>query len=105
MQSLDDLYSTLEDSRALCLECSESSIIRTTEECELLCMEIRDFMEGLNIKVKEDILVLLVNKQAMDEATKGEGYRSHLVYTEDTDEDEKTRVVINSILVLDGLPR
>ena len=43
-----------------------------TPECLLLYDEIQDFFEGLNMKVNEQIPLLLVERQALNEAMKAE---------------------------------
>lgn len=62
---------TLDDGRRLCLECLNSSIMDTTE-CQPLYLDIREFYEGLNMKVHQQIPLLLVERQALNEAMEGE---------------------------------
>lgn len=43
-----------------------------TNECQPLYLEIREFYEGLNMKVEQQIPMLLVERQALNEAREGE---------------------------------
>ena len=71
IQSKDVLYVTLEDGRKLCLECLQTSIL-DTGECQPLYHEIRDFYEGLNMKISQQVPMLLVERNALNEAIEGE---------------------------------
>lgn len=70
-QSKDAIYISLEDGRKLCLECLDSAIM-DTGECQPLYHEIRDFYEGMNMKIEQQIPMLLVQRQALNEAMEGE---------------------------------
>ncbi|ERN17606.1 hypothetical protein AMTR_s00059p00161610 [Amborella trichopoda] len=76
MEPRDTKYVTLDDGRKLCLECLDSSIMDTSE-CQPLYMEIQDFYEGLNMKVEQQIPLLLVERQALNEAMEGEKSGTH----------------------------
>lgn len=71
MQPVDARYLVLEDGRKLCLECLDSSIM-DTHECQPLYLEIQEFYEGLNMKVEQQVPLLLVERQALNEAMEGE---------------------------------
>ncbi|KAK9749905.1 hypothetical protein RND81_02G159400 [Saponaria officinalis] len=71
MEPRDTKYLVLDDGRKLCLECLDSSIM-DTNECQPLYIEIREFYEGLNMKVEQQIPLLLVERQALNEAMEGE---------------------------------
>ena len=71
MQSRDTKYLLLDDGRKLCLECLDSSIM-DTHECQPLYLEIQEFYEGLNMKLEQQIPMLLVERQALNEAMEGE---------------------------------
>ena len=71
IQSKDVLYVALEDGRKLCLECLQTSIM-DTGECQPLYHEIRDFYEGLNMKISQQVPMLLVERHALNEAIEGE---------------------------------
>lgn len=43
-----------------------------THECQPLYLAIREFYEGLNMKVDQQIPLLLVERQALNEAMEGE---------------------------------
>jgi hypothetical protein len=43
-----------------------------THECQPLYFEIREFYEGLNMKVEQEIPLLLVERPALNEAMEGE---------------------------------
>ena len=43
-----------------------------TSECQPLYLEIQEFYEGLNMKVEQQIPLLLVERQALNEAMEGE---------------------------------
>ncbi|CAL1408861.1 unnamed protein product [Linum trigynum] len=76
MESTDTKYLSLDDGRKLCLECLDSSIM-DTHECQPLYFEIREFYEGLNMKVEQDVPMLLVERQALNEAMEGEKNGHH----------------------------
>eukprot|EP00249_Psilotum_nudum_P012747 c23959_g1_i3 orf=1072-1527(+) len=48
-----------------------------TDECQPLYHEIRDFYEGMNMKVEQQIPMLLVERQALNEAMEGEKEGHH----------------------------
>lgn len=70
-QPTDTQYVTLDDGRKLCLECLDSAIMDTSE-CQTLYLDIQEFYEGLNMKVEQQIPLLLVERQALNEAMEGE---------------------------------
>ncbi|KAL8167642.1 hypothetical protein V2J09_009141 [Rumex salicifolius] len=76
MEPRDAQYLVLDDGRKLCLECLDSSIM-DTHECQPLYLEIQDFYEGLNMKVEQQIPMLLVERQALNEAMEGEKNGHH----------------------------
>ena len=43
-----------------------------TYECQPLYLEIQEFYEGLNMKVEQQVPMLLVERQALNEAMEGE---------------------------------
>lgn len=53
------------------MECLNSSIM-DTPECQHLYMDIQEFFEGLNMKVEQQIPLLLVERQALNEALEAE---------------------------------
>lgn len=71
MQPIDTKYLSLDDGRKLCLECLDSAIM-DTHECQPLYLEIQEFYEGLNMKVEQQVPLLLVERQALNEAMEGE---------------------------------
>lgn len=70
-QSWDAKFSVLNDGRKLCLECLDSAIM-DTDECQPLFLDIQEFFEGLNMKIKQQVPLLLVDKQALVKALYGE---------------------------------
>ncbi|XP_073061425.1 protein DA1-related 1-like isoform X2 [Primulina eburnea] len=76
MEQVDCRYLILDDGRKLCLECLDSSIM-DTHECQPLYLEIQEFYEGLNMKVEQQIPMLLVERQALNEAMEGEKIGHH----------------------------
>lgn len=76
VESMDSQYISLGDGRKLCLECLDSSIM-DTGECQPLYHEIRDFYEGMNMRIKQQIPMLLVERQALNEAMEGEKEGHH----------------------------
>ncbi|XP_061972853.1 protein DA1-related 1-like isoform X2 [Populus nigra] len=72
----DTRYISLDDGRKLCLECLDSAIM-DTHECQPLYFEIRKFYEGLNMKVEQEIPLLLVERPALNEAMEGEKNGHH----------------------------
>ena len=71
MKSWNTRYYVLEDGRTLCLECMESAIM-DTGDCQPLYHAIRDYYEGMNMKIDQQIPMLLVERQALNEAIVGE---------------------------------
>ncbi|XP_027359801.1 protein DA1-related 1-like [Abrus precatorius] len=76
MEPRDAKYLLLDDGRKLCLECLDSSIM-DTHECQPLYLEIQEFYEGLNMKLEQQIPMLLVERQALNEAMEGEKHGHH----------------------------
>ncbi|ESQ34875.1 hypothetical protein EUTSA_v10007382mg [Eutrema salsugineum] len=64
-------YVELNDGRKLCLECLDSAVMDTSQ-CEPLHLQIEEFYEGLNMKVEQEVPLLLVERQALNEAREGE---------------------------------
>ncbi|KAF9674677.1 hypothetical protein SADUNF_Sadunf10G0151800 [Salix dunnii] len=71
LESWDARYYSLEDGRRLCLECMESAIM-DTGDCQPLYHAIRDYYEGMIMKLDQQIPMLLVQRQALNEAIVGE---------------------------------
>ncbi|XP_062101339.1 protein DA1 isoform X2 [Humulus lupulus] len=71
MEPRDTRYVTLNDGRKLCLECLDSAIMETSG-CQPLYLDIQEFYEGLNMKVEQQVPLLLVERQALNEAREGE---------------------------------
>ena len=69
-QPTDTTYVILDDGRKLCLECLDSSIMDNSE-CQPLFLDIQDFYEGLNMKIIIQAPLLLVERQALNEAMEG----------------------------------
>ncbi|KAK8995642.1 hypothetical protein V6N11_075907 [Hibiscus sabdariffa] len=76
MEPVDTKYISLDDGRKLCLECLDSAIM-DTHECQPLYLEIQEFYEGLNMKVEQQVPLLLVERQALNEAMEGEKNGHH----------------------------
>ncbi|XP_071739420.1 protein DA1-related 1-like [Rutidosis leptorrhynchoides] len=76
MEPRDTKYLSLDDGRKLCLECLDSAIM-DTHECQPLYLEIQDFYEGLNMKIEQQVPLLLVERQALNEAMEGEKHGHH----------------------------
>ncbi|KAJ0040110.1 hypothetical protein Pint_28195 [Pistacia integerrima] len=76
MEPRDARYISLDDGRKLCLECLDSAIM-DTHECQPLYLEIQEFYEGLNMKVEQQVPLLLVERQALNEAMEGEKNGNH----------------------------
>ncbi|OVA17767.1 Dynein light chain [Macleaya cordata] len=81
LESWNARYISLGDCRNLCLECLESAIM-DTGDCQPLYHSIRDYYEGMNMKIDQQIPMLLVERQALNEAIEWEknGHR-HLPET------------------------
>ncbi|KAF8022109.1 hypothetical protein BT93_G2300 [Corymbia citriodora subsp. variegata] len=76
LESWNSTYVSLGDGRRLCLECMESAIM-DTGDCQPLYHAIRDFYEGMNMKLDQQIPMLLVERQALNEAIVGEKNGHH----------------------------
>uniref|UniRef100_A0A1J3D463 Protein DA1-related 3 n=1 Tax=Noccaea caerulescens TaxID=107243 RepID=A0A1J3D463_NOCCA len=70
-------YVMLGDDRWLCLQCMGSSVLMDTYECHSLHLEIREFLEGLFLKVDKEFPLLLVEKQALNKAEEEEKIDHH----------------------------
>lgn len=53
------------------MECLDSAVM-DTGECQPLYHSIRDYYEGMNMKLDQQIPMLLVERQALNEAMEGE---------------------------------
>lgn len=62
---------SLGDDRSLCMECLGSAVM-DTGECQPLYHSIRDYYEGMKMKLDQQIPMLLVERQALNEAMEGE---------------------------------
>ncbi|MCD7460113.1 hypothetical protein HAX54_042905 [Datura stramonium] len=76
MEPRDTRYIALDDGRKLCLECLDSAIMDTSQ-CQPLYCDIQEFYEGLNMKVEQKVPLLLVERQALNEAMDGERHGYH----------------------------
>ncbi|XP_047095143.1 protein DA1-related 1-like [Lolium rigidum] len=76
MEPRESRYVLLDDGRKLCLECLDSAVM-DTNECQPLYLEIQEFYEGLNMKVEQQVPLLLVERQALNEAMEGEKAGHH----------------------------
>lgn len=79
-QPKDIKYITLDDGRKLCLECLYTSIM-DTDECQPVYIDIQEFYEGLNMKVEQQIPLLLVERQGLNEAREVEKMVSDMIFT------------------------
>ncbi|CAH2051005.1 unnamed protein product [Thlaspi arvense] len=71
LESWNAKYVSLGDGRSLCLECMECAVM-DTGDCQPLYHSIRDYYEGMNMKIDQQIPMLLVERQALNEAIVGE---------------------------------
>ncbi|KAJ4813874.1 DA1 [Rhynchospora pubera] len=71
MESRSTKYISLGDGRSLCLECLDSAIM-DTGDCQPLYHSIRDYYEGMNMRIDQQIPMLLVERQALNDAMEGE---------------------------------
>ncbi|KAM1028787.1 hypothetical protein FF1_041332 [Malus domestica] len=71
LESWDARYVSLGDGRSICFECMESAIM-DTDDCQTLYHTIRDYYEGMNMQLDQQIPMLLVERQALNEAIVGE---------------------------------
>ncbi|KMZ69487.1 DA1-related protein 2 [Zostera marina] len=71
MESRSTRYISLGDGRCLCLECLDSAVM-DTGDCQPLYHAIRDYYEGMNMKIDQQIPMLMVERQALNEAMEGE---------------------------------
>lgn len=71
MQPQGTGYIALKDGRKLCLECLDSAIM-DTNECQPLHADILKFYESINMKLDQQVPLLLVERQALNEAREGE---------------------------------
>ncbi|KAH7845487.1 hypothetical protein Vadar_002808 [Vaccinium darrowii] len=67
----DSQYAALDDGCKLCLVCLGAAIL-DTNECQPLYVHIQVFYEGLNMKVEQQVPLLLVERQALNVAMDGE---------------------------------
>ncbi|KAK4771020.1 hypothetical protein SAY87_031552 [Trapa incisa] len=71
MESRGIRYVAHKDGRKLCLECLDS-VIMDTSECQPLHRSILQFYESLDMKIEQHVPLLLVERQALNEAREGE---------------------------------
>ncbi|CAN1163768.1 Protein DA1 [Linum perenne] len=71
MEPQDTGYVPLNDGRKLCLECLDSAVM-DTNQCQPLYNDIQLFYESLDMKVEQYVPLLLVERQALNEAREGE---------------------------------
>ncbi|KAF8018979.1 hypothetical protein BT93_H3760 [Corymbia citriodora subsp. variegata] len=71
MEPRDMRYLSLDDGRKLCLECLDSAIL-DTDVCQPIYLEIQRFYQHMNMKVDQQIPLLLVARQVLNEAMEGE---------------------------------
>ncbi|KAJ3695556.1 hypothetical protein LUZ60_000933 [Juncus effusus] len=76
MEPRDTKYVKLDDGRKICLECLDSAVMDTSE-CQPLYLDIQEFYEGLNMKVEQQVPLLLVERQALNDAMEGEKHGHH----------------------------
>ncbi|KAM7263874.1 hypothetical protein ACFE04_001557 [Oxalis oulophora] len=76
MEPRDTRYILLDDGRKLCLECLDSAIM-DTHECQPLYLEIQGFYDGLNMKVEQQVPLLLVERPALNDAMDVEKHGLH----------------------------
>ncbi|XP_076904784.1 protein DA1-related 2-like [Bidens hawaiensis] len=76
LESVNTRYVPLGDGRSLCLDCMESAIM-DTGDCQPLYHTIRDYYEGMNMKLEQQVPVLLVERQALNEAIVKETHGFH----------------------------
>ncbi|XP_076889409.1 protein DA1-related 2-like [Bidens hawaiensis] len=67
LESVNVRYTSLGDGRSICLECMESAIM-DTGDCQPLYHSIKDYYEGLNMKLDQQIPMLLVESHALNDA-------------------------------------
>ncbi|CAM0875817.1 unnamed protein product [Alopecurus aequalis] len=103
MEPKDIKYITLDDGRKLCLECLYTSIM-DTEECQPVYIDIQEFYEGLNMKVEQQIPLLLVERQALNEAREAEKMGHHLPETRGLclSEEQIVRVILRRPIIGPG---
>ncbi|KAF7850177.1 hypothetical protein BT93_L5795 [Corymbia citriodora subsp. variegata] len=71
MESREMQYVALDDGRKLCLECLDSAIMDTSQ-CQPLYHSIHKFYDNMNMKVAQQVPLLLVERQALNDAREGE---------------------------------
>lgn len=71
MEPRETGYIALNDGRKLCLECLDSAIMDTSE-CQPLYSDIQKFYESLHMRLEQQVPLLLVERQALNEAREGE---------------------------------
>ncbi|VFQ65710.1 unnamed protein product [Cuscuta campestris] len=76
MEPHETKYVALDDGRKLCLECLDCSIT-DTNQCQPLYLDIQKFYEGLSMKLHQEVPLLLVERQALNEAMDGGKHGHH----------------------------
>nr|XP_018686392.1 PREDICTED: protein DA1-related 2-like isoform X2 [Musa acuminata subsp. malaccensis] len=71
MESRSTRHISLGEGRSLCMECLDSAIM-DAGDCQALYHSIRDYYEGLYMRIDQQIPMLLVERQALNEAIEGE---------------------------------
>lgn len=76
MEPRETRYVALKDGRKLCPECFDSAVM-DTNKCQPLYLGIQEFYVALNMKVEQEVPLLLVERQALNEAREGEKHGHH----------------------------
>ncbi|KAF2309957.1 hypothetical protein GH714_005782 [Hevea brasiliensis] len=107
-------YVALNDGRKLCLECLDSAVM-DTNQCQPLYLDIQEFYESLNMRVEQKVPLLLVERQALNEAREGEknvilrrpkfGVENQAMGMVTEPYKLTRRCEVTAILILFGLPR
>ncbi|KAF6167540.1 hypothetical protein GIB67_031741 [Kingdonia uniflora] len=76
MEPRDPQHISLDDGWKLCLECLDSAIM-DTKECQPLYLDIQEFYEGLNMKIEQQVPLLLIERTTLNDAMEGEKNGHH----------------------------
>ncbi|KAG0566096.1 hypothetical protein M758_7G036700 [Ceratodon purpureus] len=76
IQTAEVQYPALEDGRKLCLECLETAVV-DTKECQPLYRDILKFYKHVGMMIDQEVPMLLVARDALNEAREGEKEGMH----------------------------
>ncbi|EPS63709.1 hypothetical protein M569_11075, partial [Genlisea aurea] len=67
LEGKNESFVPLDEGRVLCLECLDSAIMDTLQ-CQPLYIDVQEFYEAMNMKLSQQVPLLIVDRKALNEA-------------------------------------